>query len=157
MKFWGALSINCTNKYHLHKRPNHARKVLAVRTALSRTELPSPGDKQQDDRQSGLRALAEMIATAYRRRITGETDTALFSSKNGEKTSGVEVRTIHYAKPEDLRHEGEYTEIVKVGTFLRRKAPQVGKLRTHEVVEVGIRAVSRQSKPYLEDKDDDRV
>ncbi len=78
---------------------------------------------QRQKLMEGLNELASMIATAYRRRITGETDVVFYSSKNSEENPGVEARTIQYTEPEDLRHEGEYTETVKVGTFLRRKTP----------------------------------
>jgi hypothetical protein len=84
----------------------------------------------------GLKELASMIATAYRRRVTGETDTEPLSSTNYDQSLCIEEKTVQYAYPEDRRHEGEYTETVKVESFLRRKAHQVRKSRTHEVVEV---------------------
>ncbi len=83
-----------------------------------------------DKREEGLRALARMIAAAYRRRMTGETVTAFTASNGDEERPCLESRTTQNTEPEDLRHEGEYMEIVKVENFIRRKARQVGDSRT---------------------------
>lgn len=90
---------------------------------------------QRQKLAEGLKELAFMIATAYRRRISGETDIEPLSSTNYEHILGLEEMTQH-AFPEDHRHGGEYSETVKVENFLRRKAPQVRRPRTLEVGEV---------------------
>ena len=77
-----------------------------------------------DKREEGLRALARMMATAYRRRMTGETGIAT-SLNSGAKHPGVSAKTVQYIEPEDLREEGSYTETVKVENFRRRKANHV--------------------------------
>lgn len=90
---------------------------------------------QRQKLAEGLKELAFMIATAYRRRISGETDIEPLSSTNYEHILGLEEMT-QCAFPEDHRHGGEYTETVKVESFLRRKGPHVRKSRTLEVVEI---------------------
>ena len=46
-----------------------------------------------DKREEGLRALARMIAAAYRRRMTGETDTAFTASNGDEEHPCLKART----------------------------------------------------------------
>ncbi len=87
-----------------------------------------------DKRDEGLRALARMIAAAYRHRMTGETGTAFTALSSGQENPDVEAKPAQYTELEDLRQEGSYTETVKVENFLRRKAKQVVKSRTREVV-----------------------
>ena len=101
---------------------------MAIKTSLNAT--------QRQKLVEGLKELASMIATAYRRRVTGETDDEHFSSANYEGAFGIEDTITQYVYLEDCRHEGECTETVKVESFLRRKAPQVRKSRTPKVVEV---------------------
>ncbi len=91
---------------------------------------------QRQKLAEGLKELAFMIATAYRRRVIGETDTEPVFPINHEVALSLEERVAQLAYPEDQRHAGEYIETIKVETFLRRKASQVRKLRTPEVVEV---------------------
>ena len=86
-----------------------------------------------DKREEGLRALARMIAAAYRRRMTEETDTMFTVSNGVEEHPCLKDRTTRNIEPEDLRREGEYTETVKVENFIRRKARQVGDSRTCSV------------------------
>ncbi|WP_143712132.1 hypothetical protein [Dehalococcoides mccartyi] len=74
-----------------------------------------------DKREEGLRALARMIAAAYRRRMTGETAPVLTASDNDDEQLFPQSRKRHHAEPKDLRHEGEYTETVSVENFLRNK------------------------------------
>ncbi len=100
---------------------------MATKTSLNTT--------QRQKLVEGLKELAFMIATAYRRRISGETEIEPLPSTNYEHILGLEEMT-QCAFPEDHRHEGEYTETVKVENFLRRKATQVRKSRTREVIEV---------------------
>ena len=73
-----------------------------------------------DKREEGLRALARMIAAAYRRRMTGETGTTL--TGKGDEVYPY-LRTRQNTEPEDLRHEGEYFEIIGVDSFIRNKRP----------------------------------
>ena len=77
-----------------------------------------------DKREEGLRALARMIAAAYRRRMTGETNTAFTASNAAEERPCLESRTTQNTEPEDLRHEGEYSETVRVDNFIRNKRRQ---------------------------------
>ena len=86
-----------------------------------------------DKREEGLRALARMMAAAYRRRVTGETGTAFTALRSGKENPGVESKTAQYTELEDLRQEGSYTETVKVENFIRRKANQVGNSRNCRV------------------------
>ena len=89
-----------------------------------------------DKREEGLRELARMIAAAYRRRVTGETGTAFTALGSGEENPGVEAKTAQCTEPEDLRHEGSYTETVKVEKFIRRKVPQVRNSRNCRAAKV---------------------
>ena len=91
---------------------------------------------QRQKLAEGLKELAFMIATSYRRRVSGETDIDSFSPASYEAALVFEEDTAQYVFPEDHRRGGEYSETVKVENFLRRKAPQVRKSRAHEVVEV---------------------
>ena len=77
-----------------------------------------------DKREEGLSALARMIAVAYRRRMTGETGTAFTTSNGDEEHSYLKARTKQSTEPEDLRHEGEYSETVRVDNFIRNKRRQ---------------------------------
>ena len=77
-----------------------------------------------DKREEGLRALARMMATAYRRRMAGETGIAT-SLNSGAEHPDIRAKTAQYTEPEDLRQEGSYTETVKVENFRRRKANHV--------------------------------
>ena len=77
-----------------------------------------------------------MMATAYRRRVTGETGIESHSPTDYEATSVIEEKIACYAYPEDRRQKGEYTETVRLKDFLRKKAPEVSKSRVHKVAEV---------------------
>ena len=77
-----------------------------------------------DKREEGLRALARMIAAAYRRRMTGETDTVFTVSNGVDEHPCLKARTTRNIEPEDLRHEGEYSETVRVDNFIRNKRRQ---------------------------------
>jgi len=81
----------------------------------------------------GLKELAFMMATTYRRRVTGETGIESHSPTDYEATSVIEEKIACYAYPEDRRQKGEYTETVRLEDFLGKKAPQVSKSRTQEV------------------------
>ncbi len=74
-----------------------------------------------DKREEGLRALARMIAAAYRRRVTGETAPVITVSDGDDEQLFPKSRKRHHAEPKDLRHEGEYTETVSIENFLRNK------------------------------------
>ena len=88
---------------------------------------------QQQRLLGGLKELAFMMATAYRRRVTGETGIESHSPVVYEATSVIEEKMAFCAYPEDRRQKGEYTETVRLEDFLRKKAPQVSKSRTQEV------------------------
>ena len=88
---------------------------------------------QQQRLLEGLKELAFMMATAYRRRVTGETGIESHSPAVYEATSVIEEKMAFYAYPEDRRQKGEYTETVRLEDFLGKKAPQVSKSRTQEV------------------------
>ena len=90
---------------------------------------------QRQKLAEGLKELASMIATSYRRRVYGETDIDSYSPANYDATLVFEENTPQLY-PEDHRHGGEYSETVKVENFLRRKVPQVRRSRTPEVGEV---------------------
>ncbi len=92
----------------------------------------NPDTAQREKAMDGLRELAYMIAAAYRRRVTGETGMAFTAFGSAKENSGVEAKTALCTGLEDLRHEGSYTETVKVENFMRRKVP---KLRTQESAE----------------------
>jgi hypothetical protein len=81
--------------------------------------ISNPDTAQRQKAMEGLRELARMIAAAYRRRVTGEAGTAFTAFGSGEENTALCTGL------EDLRHEGSYTEIVKVDNFIRRKVPQV--------------------------------
>ena len=77
-----------------------------------------------DKREEGLRALARMISAAYRRRMIGETVTTFTASNGDEEHTYLKERTKQNTEPEDLRHEGEYSETVRVDNFIRNKRRQ---------------------------------
>ncbi len=91
---------------------------------------------QRQKLAEGLKELASMIATSYRRRVSGETDIDSDSSANYDAALVFEENTAQCVISEDHRQRGDYSETVKVENFLRRKAPQVRRSRTPEVVEV---------------------
>ena len=91
---------------------------------------------QRQKLTEGLKELASMIATSYRRRVSGENDIDSYSPANYDAALVFEENTAQCVYPEDHRHGGEYSETVKVENFLRRKVSHVRKLRTSEVVEV---------------------
>jgi hypothetical protein len=91
---------------------------------------------QQQRLLEGLKELAFMMATTYRRRVTGETGIESHSPTDYEATSVIEEKIACYAYPEDRRQKGEYTETVRLKDFLRKKAPEVSKSRVHKVAEV---------------------
>ena len=107
-----------------------------MRKAPNGTIVPSPRAKQESNLECGLRALAAMIATSYRRRVSGETDIEPLSPANYDPALVFEEDTAQYVFPEDRRRGGEYSEAVKVENFLRRKVPQARRSRTPEVGEV---------------------
>ena len=77
-----------------------------------------------DKREEGLRALARMISAAYRRRMIGETVTTFTASNGEEEHPYLKTRAKQNTEPEDLRHEGEYSETVRVDNFIRNKRRQ---------------------------------
>jgi predicted nucleic acid-binding protein len=91
---------------------------------------------QRQKLAEGLKELAFMIATSYRRRVSGETDIDSYSPANYDAALVFEENAAQCVYPEDHRHGGEYSETVKVENFLRRKALQVRKPSTPEVGEV---------------------
>ena len=80
---------------------------------------------QRQKLAEGLKELAFMIATSYRRRVSGETDIEPLSPANYNPALVLEENSALCAYPDDQRHGGEYSETVKVENFLRRKATQV--------------------------------
>ena len=91
---------------------------------------------QRQKLAEGLKELAFMIATSYRRRVFGETDIEPLSPANYDPALVFEEDTAQYVFPEDRRRGGEYSEAVKVENFLKRKVPQARRSRTPEVGEV---------------------
>lgn len=77
-----------------------------------------------DKREEGLRALARMIAAAYRRRMTGETTSLLTVSDAEDEQLFPNTRKKKNTQPRDQRQEGEYTETVSVENFIRNKVRQ---------------------------------
>lgn len=74
-----------------------------------------------DKRVEGLRALARMIAAAYRRRMTGETTSLLTVSDTEDEQLFPNTRKKKNTQPKDQRQEGQYTETVSVENFLRNR------------------------------------
>jgi hypothetical protein len=75
-----------------------------------------------DKREEGLRALARMIAAAYRRRVTGESVPTSSSYDGDDERLFPNAMKKKNTQPKDLRQEGEYTETVSVENFLRNKS-----------------------------------
>jgi hypothetical protein len=74
-----------------------------------------------DKREEGLRALARMIAAAYRRRVTGESVPVSSSCDSDDEQLFTKTHKKKNTQPKDRRQEGEYTETVSVENFLRNK------------------------------------
>lgn len=74
-----------------------------------------------DRREEGLRALASMIAEAYRRKATQNGGTKPLSLKNGEEDLVSDDQIIAGVET-DPQHGCLYTETVRIENFLRKKA-----------------------------------
>jgi hypothetical protein len=83
-----------------------------------------------DKREEGLRALAHMIAAAYRRRMTSETGMKL-TGNSDEAYPHLKTQQKQNTEPRDLRREGEYFEIIGVDNFIRNKKQQVNTTNKH--------------------------